>query len=245
MSALLPRPPESEGVGTADPSHPRTRVVVAAVLVACVLVAESGPPRVLVAAVLAVACFRRRLMPGRTLLVGMLASLAPFAVVLPLMYDAAEGVRVAGTVLFRSLSLLVIARLLFASGPLHAVVLAWKLPGFAGKMQMLVLLTLHSVAAVFEQSRVVQNAARTRGFRPRTDRRTRTAFGQILRRLLLRAEAQGERAATAMQSRGWAGRWPTLRVYAFGAGDRRLLFAAFVVLLSVVVLECSAAEESP
>ena len=141
--------------------------------------------------------------------------------------------------------MLLIARLLFAPGPLHAVVLAWELPGFAGKLQRLVLLTMHSVAGIFEQSRVVQKAARTRGFRPRTDRRTRTTFGRILRQLLRRAEAQGERAATAMQSRGWAGKWPTLRVYAFGAGDRRLLFAAFVVLLSVVILECSAAKESP
>ena len=138
-----------------------------------------------------------------------------------------------------------IARALFAPGPLHAVVLAWELPGSAGRMQRLVLLTVHSVAAIFEQSRAVQKAARTRGFRPRTDRRTRATFGRILCQSLRRAEAQGERAAAAMQSRGWAGKWPSLRVYAFGAGDRRLLFAAFVVLLWVVVLECSAAKESP
>jgi len=172
-------------------------------------------------------------------------SLVPFALVLPLVYDASESLSIAEEVLFRSLSLLLIARLAFASGPLHAVVLAWELPGVAGKLQLLVLMTMRSIAATFDQSRTMQTAARMRGFRPRTDRKTRITLGQLLRQLLRRAEAKGERAAVAMQSRGWAGRWPTLREYRFGARDLRLLFAALVVLLSVVVLECSAAKESP
>jgi len=213
-------------------------------MTACVLVADRWPTQSLVLALPIAASVQQRLRLDR-MLVGVSIALLPFVLILPLTLDAADSVRVAGAIAFRSLSMMLIAQILFASGPMHEIVLAWKLPGVLGKMQSLALLTVRCIAAMSEQSRTVQNAVRMRGFRARTSLRTWETFGGLVRQMLRRADARGRRATLAMQTRGWAGRWPSLRVYAFGFRDRRLILAVFAVLLTIVSVECSAAKESP
>ena len=78
----------------------------------------------------------------------------------------------------------------------------------------------------FAEARRVRIALRTRAFRPATNLRTYQTTGQAIGSLLLRGGDRAEQVADAMRTRGFDGRFHTIRHFRTTAGDVVLMQAA-------------------
>ncbi|MCF0253410.1 MAG: hypothetical protein HUK26_03645 [Duodenibacillus sp.] len=101
-----------------------------------------------------------------------------------------------------------------------------KLPD---KLALLVLFTARGVGIFEAEWRVMRDAARLKGFAPRTDARTYRTVAGALAMLLARALRRARVMDEAMRLRGFAGRLRTLRTETWGPAETLFVAAAAAV----------------
>ncbi|GAB4134041.1 MAG: cobalt ECF transporter T component CbiQ [Thermogutta sp.] len=105
------------------------------------------------------------------------------------------------------------------------------------KLVHLLLFTVRYLHVMHEEYRRLHTAMLIRGFRPRFDRRTFQAYGNLVGMLLVRSLARCERIMAAMRCRGFRGQFHVWRHFHFSARD-----GVFLLAVAVFSAVCTALE---
>jgi len=105
------------------------------------------------------------------------------------------------------------------------------------KLVHLLLFTVRYLHVMRDEYRRLHTAMLIRGFRPRCDRRTFRAYGNMVGMLLVRSLARCERIMAAMRCRGFRGQFHVWRHFHFSAWDGVFLLGAAALFAACAVLE--------
>ncbi|NMC18798.1 MAG: cobalt ECF transporter T component CbiQ [Thermogutta sp.] len=105
------------------------------------------------------------------------------------------------------------------------------------KLVHLLLFTVRYLHVMHDEYRRLHTAMLIRGFRPRCDRRTFRAYGNMVGMLLVRSMARCERIMAAMRCRGFRGQFHVWRHFHFSAWDGVFLLGAAALFAACGVLE--------
>ena len=98
----------------------------------------------------------------------------------------------------------------------------------------LLLFTYRYIHVIHREYLTMRRGMEARGFRPRTDARTYRAYAWLVGMLLVKSWDRAERVLTAMQARGFQGRFYSLRRFHARTGDQ--VFFLVVVLLAATLI---------
>ncbi len=105
------------------------------------------------------------------------------------------------------------------------------------KLVHLLLFTVRYLHVMHDEYRRLHTAMLIRGFRPRWDRRTFRAYGNLVGMLLVRSMARSERIMAAMRCRGFRGQFHVWRHFHFSARDGVFLLGAAALFATCALLE--------
>ncbi|MFP4058223.1 MAG: cobalt ECF transporter T component CbiQ [Candidatus Brocadiia bacterium] len=234
----------SQGHSIVHRLDPRARAVVAAAF--SVVVALAGRWPVLAAAlVLAVggaAVARLPLLPLARRLAGLNAFLLvlwlvlPFTVegtavfhVGPLAWTAAGAAR-AMAIWLKANAIVLALTVLLGTMEITALGHALHHLRVPRKLAHLLLFTVRYIDLIHHEYRRLRNAMRVRCFRPRANRHTYRAYGNLVGMLLVRSFDRAERVLAAMKCRGFRGQFHLLDHFAFARRDLAFALGSALVL---------------
>jgi cobalt/nickel transport system permease protein len=170
----------------------------------------------------------------------LMVALLPFLIILPLTVDrggpsfvvagirlSVDGLVAAVALVCKTLSIVTLMLILFASAPLHVTLRAAQRLRAPDLIVMLTLLSYRYVFLLIDEFNRLRIALRVRGFRNRTNRHSFQTIGQVTGTLLVRGGERAERVTQAMQCRGFDGCFRTMTEFRTRSKD--------VVLFVVVV----------
>jgi cobalt/nickel transport system permease protein len=163
--------------------------------------------------------------------------LAPFFLILPWTHPGGpgSGAYQAAVICFKGLAMVLTIFPMFATAPFHVSMKALERLKLSPRFVTLILLTYRYLSLYTAQLDTVRIALRSRGFRPRCDRRTLRTLGNVIGSLLVRSFEQTERLYQSMRNRGYAGHFGTL--YTFRPLSRRdWSKAGFLAVASLLLL---------
>jgi cobalt/nickel transport system permease protein len=138
---------------------------------------------------------------------------------------SAYGAKVALLVGVKGVTLVTLALVVLAAGPLEATLKAahaLRLPGVAIQLG---LLTYRYVFLLADELRRLRVALRVRGYRNRPNRHSYRTLGHVAGTLLVRGHERAERVAAAMRCRGFDGRFRSLAAFKTTAADVAMFLA--------------------
>jgi cobalt/nickel transport system permease protein len=235
---LLVPPRRASGLASVDPRW-RLAALISAAFMAAVL--HTLPAAVLALAGGLILAFLAGL-PWRwyaTRLAGLGLFLALFALPLPLLLEggptlhlgpirlSAHGVTVALLLAFKAATILTLALVLLASGPVETTFKAARSLRVPGVLVILALLAYRYVFLFGEELRRLRIAVRVRGYRNRMSRHSYRTVGHLAGTLLVRGYERAERVGQAMLCRGFDGQFHSLTNFQTTLAD--VAFFAVVV----------------
>ncbi len=168
---------------------------------------------------------------GRLLFV--LFGMLPVLVVFPFTND--NGLALALTMTARALAIACVGLILLRTAPLTQTLAAAHRLRLPGVLVQIALLAHRYSFLFFAEARRVRVALRTRAFRAGTNLHTYETTGQAVGTLLLRGADRAEHVADAMRTRGFDGRFHTVRRFRTTPSDV-LAFVAVAMLLVALLL---------
>lgn len=150
-----------------------------------------------------------------------------------------EGLRLALVIALKANAIVLWIMVLL--GALDTVTLGHALQhlGVPGKLSHLLLFTVRYLGVLHDEYSRLRTAMKLRGFRPGVNAHTYRTYGYLVGMLLVRSVDRSERIVAAMKCRGFRGRFYLFHHFAFTARDAWFVAAAFLVLVSLGLLECS------
>ena len=109
--------------------------------------------------------------------------------------------------------------------------------GLPAKLTFLILSTYRYLSAINEEWRRLQDAARLRGFAPRTNIHSYRTIGYLFGLLLIRSFDRAERVYEAMLLRGFSGYPPSMTVYRVGLRDLFFSLLIITAICAVIIVE--------
>jgi cobalt/nickel transport system permease protein len=140
---------------------------------------------------------------------------------------SAHGALVALLLSVKAVTVLTLALVLLAAGPLDATLKASRSLRVPGLFVQLGLLTYRYVFVLGDELRRLRIALRVRGYRNRPTRHSYRTLGHVAGTLLVRGHERAERVGQAMRCRGFDGRFRSLATFRTTLAD--VLFFAVVV----------------
>lgn len=168
----------------------------------------------------------RRDAAGRLLFV--FAGMVPVLIVFPFTND--NGLTLALSMTLRALAISCVGLILLRTAPLTQTLAAAHHLYLPGVLVQIALLAYRYAFLFFAEARRVRVALRTRAFRPATNLRTYRTTGQAIGSLLVRGGDRAEQVADAMRTRGFDGRFHTIRHFRTTAGD----VAGFGIVVALI-----------
>jgi cobalt/nickel transport system permease protein len=167
---------------------------------------------------------------------GLGAFVALFALPLPLLLEggptwqlgplrlSAHGATAALLLSVKAITLLTLALIVLASGPLDATLKAARSLRAPGLFVQLGLLTYRYVFVLADELRRLRIALRVRGYRNRPTRHSYRTLGHLAGTLLVRGHDRAERVGHAMRCRGFDGRFRSLTTFRTTPADVLFFF---------------------
>ncbi len=143
---------------------------------------------------------------------------------------SARGLAVAALIVLKALALIGLVLLLFATGPVDAVLKAARSLWMPGLLVQLLMLTQRYVRLLADELHKLRIALRLRGYRNRMSRHAYRTISHVTGTLLVRSYERAERVGQAMRCRGFDGSFRSLQTFRTRPEDVALF--ALVVLLS-------------
>lgn len=149
----------------------------------------------------------------------------------------AEGLRLSLITTLKANALLLLFLSLVAEMDVSALGHALDRLGCPARLVLLLLLTGRHIHLLADEWAALRDAARLRGFQPRTDARTYRTLASLLGLLLVRAHDRSIRAHEAMLLRGFSGRFRSAAELRAGPADALLLLGLICCLAGILLLE--------
>src|SRR5262249_6216307 len=126
---------------------------------------------------------------------------------------SASGIRLAVLVVIKALTIVTLILVLLASTPLIELLKAARDLRVPGLAVHLIVLTYRYVFLIAEELSRVRTALRVRGYRNRMNRHSYRTVGSVAGTLLVRGQERAERVSQAMLSRGFDGKFRSIRSF--------------------------------
>ncbi|MDI6853311.1 MAG: cobalt ECF transporter T component CbiQ [Deltaproteobacteria bacterium] len=164
--------------------------------------------------------------------------LSPFLILLPLTHPGGweAGLRQGGVIFIKGLAMVLVVFPMFGTTPFHVSMKALASLKVPERLVAMILFTYRYLFGFAEEVRTMQQAARARGFKPRSNRRTLGTFGNLIGLMVVRAYERTERIYQAMLARGFKNKFGTLSEFSFtwpDAGKSLGILLAAAVLVGV------------
>jgi cobalt/nickel transport system permease protein len=170
--------------------------------------------------------------------------LAPFALVLPFLFEDASGIFALGPVQVsvhgvdlalrlccKALTIVTLMLVLLATTPLDALLPAAHALRVPGLIIQIAVLTYRYLFVLSDELARLRVALRVRGYRNRVTLHSYRTVGHVAGTLLVRGHERAERVGQAMRCRGFDGRYRSLAVFRTTPAD----VAAFAVIVGAAL----------
>jgi cobalt/nickel transport system permease protein len=162
--------------------------------------------------------------------------LLPILVLLPLTHPGGweAGLRQGGIMVIKGLAMVLTVFPMFATTPFHVSMKALARLRVPERLVAMILFAYRYLFVFAEEVRLLQQAARARGFHPKTDGRTLKTLGNLVGLLVVRAFERTQRIYQAMLARGFREKFGTLYEFSWGWGDAVKSGAILLAALGLV-----------
>jgi cobalt/nickel transport system permease protein len=194
----------------------------AAFLVAIALV--RGPAGACLALGLAVVWLILSRLPLRFVLrrlTAVLFFLLPFLILLPLTHPGGwqAGLQQGGIIVIKGLAMVLTVFPMFGTTPFHVSMKALARLRVPARLVAMILFAYRYLFVFAEEARTLQQAARARGFKARTDWRSLKTLGSLVGVMVVQAFEHTERIYQAMLARGFKEKFGTLYEFSWSWAD--------------------------
>lgn len=162
--------------------------------------------------------------------------LAPFLIILPLTHPGGwrPGLERGATVFVKGLAMVLTIIPMFGTTPFHVSMKALTRLKVPARLVTMILFAYRYLFVFADENRMVQQALKARGFKPRSSRGALRTLGSLVGLLVVRAFERTERIYQAMLARGFKDRFGTFQEFAPGWPDA--LKGGAILLAAVALL---------
>jgi len=162
--------------------------------------------------------------------------LLPLLVILPLTHPEGwqAGLLQGGIIFLKGLAMVLTVFPMFATSPFHVSMKALARLKVPERLVAMILFAYRYLFVFAEEARTLQQAARARGFHPKTDGRTLKTLGNLVGLLVVRAFERTQRIYQAMLARGFKEKFGTLSEFSWGWRDAAKSGAILIAALGLV-----------